>query len=113
MKKVRIGVDSYGLYPLQLSPLEILKWAQDNGAEGVQFSGFTPEESKIIDSSYLKDLAQYALSSNLYLEWGRGQVKSIENERDKERRERDSNPRSGCPESDFQDRRLKPLGHPS
>ena len=29
------------------------------------------------------------------------------------RRERDSNPRSGNPESGFQDRRLKPLGHPS
>ncbi len=37
----------------------------------------------------------------------------LENEGDEERRERDSNPRSGCPESDFQDRRLKPLGHPS
>ena len=30
-----------------------------------------------------------------------------------ERRERDSNPRPSCPGSDFQDRRLKPLGHPS
>lgn len=29
------------------------------------------------------------------------------------RRERDSNPRSGEPESGFQDRRLQPLGHPS
>jgi hypothetical protein len=30
-----------------------------------------------------------------------------------DRRERDSNPRYGFPYSDFQDRRLQPLGHPS
>ena len=30
-----------------------------------------------------------------------------------ERRERDSNPRPDYSGSDFQDRRLKPLGHPS
>ncbi len=29
------------------------------------------------------------------------------------RKERDSNPRTGFPVSGFQDRRLKPLGHPS
>ena len=29
------------------------------------------------------------------------------------RRERDSNPRYGFPHSGFQDRRLRPLGHPS
>lgn len=73
MKTLRIGVDSYGLIPLHLPPLELLKWAKDNGAEGVQFSGLSPEESHVIDKAYLKDLVQYASSQNLYLEWGGGQ----------------------------------------
>ena len=73
MKVLRIGVDSYGLIPLHLNPLELLKWAKDNGAEGVQFSGLSPEESQMIDEAYLKDLVQYASSQNLYLEWGGGQ----------------------------------------
>jgi sugar phosphate isomerase/epimerase len=73
MKALRIGVDSYGLIPLHLPPLELLKWAKDNGAEGVQFSGLSPEESRNLDKAYLEDLAQYASSQNLYLEWGGGQ----------------------------------------
>lgn len=73
MKTFRIGIDNYGLHPLQMSPLEILQWAKDKGAEGVQFSGLNPEEYEKIDSAYLKDMAQYAASNNLYLEWGGGQ----------------------------------------
>ncbi len=73
MKTFRIGIDNYGLYPLKLPPLEILKWAERNGAEGVQFSGLSPEESEAIDAASLKDLAQYASSHGLYLEWGRAQ----------------------------------------
>lgn len=73
MKTFRIGIDNYGMYPLQLKPLEILKWAKDNEAEGVQFSGLSPGERENIDAAYLKDLAQYASSNNLYLEWGGGQ----------------------------------------
>lgn len=73
MKGLRIGIDSYGLYPLRLSPLEALCWANENGAEGVQFSGFDLEENKKIDILYLKDMAQYAASHDMYLEWGGGQ----------------------------------------
>jgi len=73
MKTLRIGIDNYSLHPLQLSPLGMLQWAKDNGVEGVLFSGLSPEEGKKIDAVYLKDLAQYAASNNLYLEWGGGQ----------------------------------------
>jgi len=71
--KQRIGIDSYSLYPLQLSPLDILKWAKEAGADGVLFSGLRPEEKKDVDTSYLKDISQYAASNNMYLEWGGGQ----------------------------------------
>jgi sugar phosphate isomerase/epimerase len=73
MKTLRIGVDNYGLQPLKLSPHEILKWAENNNAEGVHFSGLNSEERKKVDSAYLKDLAQNASSRNLYLEWGGGE----------------------------------------
>lgn len=73
MRALRVGVDHYGLQSLKLTPLETLSWAKDNGAEGVQFSGLSPEERKVIDEAYLKDLAQYAASHGLYLEWGGGQ----------------------------------------
>jgi sugar phosphate isomerase/epimerase len=73
MKALRIGIDSYGLIPLHLSPLQLLEWAKDNGAEGVQFSGLSQDESQNIDEAYLEDMAQYASSQNLYLEWGGGQ----------------------------------------
>ncbi len=73
MKTLRIGIDSYSLDPLRLSPLEILDWAKKNGAEGVQFSGLSPKQKEKIDPAYLKDLAQYAASNDLYLEWGGGQ----------------------------------------
>lgn len=73
MKVLRIGIDNYGLQPLKLSPLEILKWAENNNAEGVHFSGLNSEERKKVDAAYLKDLAQYASFRNLYLEWGGGE----------------------------------------
>lgn len=73
MRALRVGVDYYSLLPLKLSPLETLNWAKDNGAEGVQFSGLSSDERKVIDEAYLKDLAQYAASHDLYLEWGGGQ----------------------------------------
>lgn len=73
MIKLRIGIDNYGLFPLELDSLQILQWARDNGAEGVQFSGLNSEESQTIDSVKLEDLAQFAAANNLYLEWGGGQ----------------------------------------
>ncbi len=73
MKKLKVGIDNYGLSPLGLTPLQILQWAKDNGAEGVHFSGLIPEEKHKADPSYLKDLSQFAASHHLYLEWGGGQ----------------------------------------
>ena len=73
MNKLQVGIDNYGLYPLKLSPLQLLQWAKDNNAEGVAFSGLSPEELKNIDSVYLKDIAHFAEINNLYLEWGSAQ----------------------------------------
>lgn len=73
MRRLRVGIDNYGLLPLELSPLETLEWAKANGAEGVQFSGLNPEERRRMDRAYLKDLAQHAANHGLYLEWGGGQ----------------------------------------
>lgn len=68
-----IGIDNYCLHPLNLSPLEVLRWAGDNGAEGVQFSGLNPDVAKKVDANYLRDLAGYAADNGLYLEWGGAQ----------------------------------------
>jgi len=73
MHRLKVGIDNYGLYPLELDIFQTLEWARANGAEGVQFSGLTPEESYRVDGARLKDLAQFASENNLYLEWGGGQ----------------------------------------
>ena len=73
MKKFRVGIDNYGLYPLNQDPFETLKWAEDHGAEGVHFSGFSHDFDGKMDSSFFKDLAQYASERDLYIEWGGGQ----------------------------------------
>ena len=52
MKTLRVGIDIYGLDPLQLGPLEVLEWARDSGAEDVQFSGLNQEQRQKIDRSY-------------------------------------------------------------
>ncbi|MDP8207073.1 MAG: TIM barrel protein [Candidatus Electryonea clarkiae] len=70
---MKIGIDSYGLYPLGLMPIETLQWAEKHGAEGVQFSGLTEDVRKEIDRSYLDDLSHYAQKHDLYLEWGGAQ----------------------------------------
>jgi sugar phosphate isomerase/epimerase len=72
-KPVRIGIDNYGLDPLGMKPLEILEWAAENGAEGVHFSGLSPQELEPVDASYLKELTQAASSRHMYIEWGGGQ----------------------------------------
>ncbi len=68
-----VGIDNYCLFPLNLSPLEVLKWAEENGAKGVQFSGLNPEVAKNVDEAYLRDLSGYASDKGLYLEWGGAQ----------------------------------------
>jgi len=73
VKKMAVGIDNYCLFPLNLSPLEVLKWAEGNGAKGVQFSGLNPEVAKKVDTAYLKDLASYASDKGLFLEWGGAQ----------------------------------------
>lgn len=73
MKHIPIGIDSYSLHPLGLFPLQILEWAKAHGAEGVQFSGFTREDERHIDTAVLDDLAHFAAENGLYIEWGGGQ----------------------------------------
>ncbi len=70
MSDFRIGIDNYGLHPLGMTPLELLAWAKENGAEGVAFSGLFPEERKLIDRAYLDELRLYASENDLYIEWG-------------------------------------------
>jgi sugar phosphate isomerase/epimerase len=71
--RFRIGVDSYSLQPLGLSPFELLDWVKANGGEGVQFSEIPLPERVKPDRAFLKDLARYAAEKRLYLEWGGGQ----------------------------------------
>ena len=74
-----------------------------------QFLAYLKHERQALPHSVISYKSDLSMMLNYFKE----RNIELENERDKERRERDSNPRSGCPESDFQDRRLKPLGHPS
>ena len=73
MKKFPVGIDNYSVFPLKLNPLETLEWANKNGAEGVSFSGLLPEDHKMINKTYLQELAQFVEENNLYLEWGGAQ----------------------------------------
>ena len=73
MKRFKVGIDNYGLFPLKMEPMEVLRWAAANGSEGVQFSGLAPEKAGKIDLPYLGEMKQIAESENLYIEWGGGQ----------------------------------------
>jgi sugar phosphate isomerase/epimerase len=72
-EEMPVGIDNYCLHPLNLSPLEVMEWAEENGANGVQFSGLNPEAAQNVDAAYLKDLASSAAERGLYLEWGGAQ----------------------------------------
>ena len=72
MKLLRVGLDSYSLEPLGLDPFGFLDWAAAHGAEGVQFSGVSPETAAKIDAPYLEDLRKRAAELGLYIEWGGG-----------------------------------------
>jgi len=72
-KAFRVGVDSYALRPLNLSPFEVLDWAEKNGGEGVQFSEVNVPARRAADKTFLKDLSPYAAEKKLYLEWGGGE----------------------------------------
>ncbi len=72
-RRFRIGVDSYSLQPLGLSPFELLDWVKANGGEGVQFSDPPLPQRAKPDRGFLQELARYAAEKRLYLEWGGGQ----------------------------------------
>lgn len=73
MKKPKVGIDNYSLYPLDMSPMNTIKRAKSYGAEGVAFSGLDKKNQKIADRHYLTDLLGFARSKNMYIEWGGGQ----------------------------------------
>ncbi len=73
MKQLKTGIDNYSLSPLKMMPVEILKWASENGAEGVAFSGYDDEARESFTSSYLRDVKDLADDLGLYIEWGNGQ----------------------------------------
>lgn len=73
MKKLKAGLDNYCLFQKGLMPMEVVKWAYDNGAEGVAFSGYDAETRESFTSSYLRDVKDMANDLGLYLEWGNGQ----------------------------------------
>jgi 3-oxoisoapionate decarboxylase len=65
-----VGIDNYGLFPLDLSPLATLEWAVARGADGVAFSGLTPDWQRATDLAALAELKAFAIAHGLYLEWG-------------------------------------------
>ena len=73
MPSFKVGIDSYSLKPLNLSPFELLDWAAMNGAEGVQFSEVNLGPGQALDKTFLDELRTYAAGNNLYLEWGGGE----------------------------------------
>ncbi len=73
MRKLKVGVDSYSLKPLDLSPFELLEWAVMNGAESVQFSEVNVPAGTALDKAFLRDLGGYAKENRLALEWGGGE----------------------------------------
>jgi sugar phosphate isomerase/epimerase len=73
MRKLKVGVDSYSLKPLDLTPFELLEWAVMNGADGVQFSEVNVPPGTAVDKTFLQELRSYAGENGLYIEWGGGQ----------------------------------------
>lgn len=69
----RVGIDNYGLTPLDLPPLETLEWARAHGAAGVAFSGIADHHRERLTDAALEDVRAYASGHGLYLEWGGGQ----------------------------------------
>jgi len=72
-RRWRVGIDNYGLCPLDLSPLGTLEWAAAHGADGVAFSGLTAAWHERTDAAALADLRAFAAGHGLYLEWGGAQ----------------------------------------
>ena len=73
MALFRVGVDSYCLNPLRLDPFSLLEWVGDRGGDGVQFSEVHMPQGKVVDRTFLRELAGTAHGKGMYLEWGGGQ----------------------------------------
>jgi sugar phosphate isomerase/epimerase len=73
VRTFRVGVDSYSLQPLGLSPGQVLDWAKAHGAAGVQFSDVQLKPDERLNEPFLRDLAQQAAGLGLYVEWAGGQ----------------------------------------
>lgn len=73
MRSLKVGVDSYSLKPLDLSPFELLEWAVMNEADGVQFSEVNLPPGEVVDKAFLSELRGYAEENRLYVEWGGGE----------------------------------------
>jgi sugar phosphate isomerase/epimerase len=73
MRRHRVGIDNYGLFPLCLTPLATLQWAEAHRAEGVAFSGLQPEHQAALDGGGLQRLKDFAGERGLHLEWGGAQ----------------------------------------
>ena len=69
----QVGLDNYGLFPLGLSPFDTLEWAVAHGADGVSFSGLTPEWQDRMTPSALEEIRRSAVDRGLYVEWGGAQ----------------------------------------
>ena len=72
-RRRRVGIDNYGLHPLDLSPLQTLEWAAARGADGVAFSGLTSTWQHRMDGPSLDAIRDVARGHGLYLEWGGAQ----------------------------------------
>ncbi|MBU1700902.1 MAG: sugar phosphate isomerase/epimerase [Candidatus Eisenbacteria bacterium] len=73
MKSFDVGIDSYSLQPLNLTPDQVLNWAKQHHADGVHFTEINRPPDRALDKIFLRDLSQQAESASLYLEWGGGQ----------------------------------------
>jgi len=71
-RRLRVGVDSYSLRPLNLDAFKLMDWVKMKGGEGVQFSEVNLPPGRRLDKAFLRDLSQYARERRLYLEWGGG-----------------------------------------
>jgi sugar phosphate isomerase/epimerase len=71
--RFKVGIDNYGLGPLELDPVGVLDWALKHGAEGVAFSGFEEKQRRLIDAGMLDRIRGFASDNGMYLEWGGGQ----------------------------------------
>ncbi len=73
MRSFRVGIDSYCLSPLGLTPFEVLEWAGARGADGVQFSEVNLPAGRELDDGLLSELGAEVRRHGMYVEWGGGQ----------------------------------------